>query len=128
MEREQVVEQEAEAPEVVEVEVERLPGPDEAAASSRPGRRVWRAVRPVLVGAVVDLVDFATWPSPVGFVFGALAGTWVAYELRLGWRARLMVALGTGAYCVMPFTRYLPVATLLGALGRLNLPDDERAS
>jgi len=126
MGRERVVENEGTEDEVIEVEVERLPPSDEGAPPApSPGRRVWRAVRPVLAGAFIDAVDFATLPSPAGFLIGFLAGAWLASQMRVTRSTGFLVALATAVYCVLPFTRLLPVATLLGVLGRIKLADSD---
>lgn len=103
------------------IEPEVLPpvktGSDPKAHSSRAER----AFGPVAVGLIMDLVDFSTF-GPMGLYFGLLAGgslTWYLCGLYdMPRRRRWPWVLAAGLYCTIPFTEFVPVATLIGACVR----------
>ena len=72
---------------------------------------------------VIDLVDFATF-GPVGLVaglpIGGLAGYWMARALELPPRTRWWCALAAGIYCTIPFTEFIPLATLVAAYAQFR--------
>ena len=78
---------------------------------------------PVLAGFLLDLVDFVTY-GPIGIWFGAivggLAGYFLAMSMGVEARRRWPYAGIAGAYCMMPFTAFLPLGTVLGTLIRLR--------
>ena len=105
--------------EPIEVEVVRLPRPGEPDAP--PGRsRVWKAFEPVLAGLFLDVVDFLSVSPLLGLVLGTLAGWIVSRKLGLAPRWSFLLILGSAIYCVAPI-RYLPLGTILGAFGRIDL-------
>lgn len=73
-----------------------------------------RAFGPIVAGLILDLADFSTL-GPLGFVLGAGIGWWLAGIFELPSQHRLLIALGAGAYCMIPMTGLIPVATLIGA-------------
>ncbi len=76
-----------------------------------------------MAGLLLDAADFATYGPIglwVGFFVGALAGWLLAPSLGISQPRRWLAALGSGAYCMLPFTAFLPLATVLGALVRLH--------
>lgn len=81
---------------------------------------------PIAAGILLDLVDFATF-GPIGLWAGLVVGGAAGYLLAMGMgvrpERRWGYALAAGAYCTLPFTAYLPVATLLGAVIRLREKD-----
>jgi hypothetical protein len=81
---------------------------------------------PIAAGLLLDLVDFATY-GPVGLYAGLIVGGAAGYLLALAMGVRLErrwgYALAAGLYCMLPFTAFLPVATLVGALIRLREKD-----
>jgi len=92
-----------------------------------------KRLSPILAGVLLDLLDFATY-GPIGLwagvVVGGLAGYLLAramgFERR--WPAAVLVA---GAYCMLPFTAFVPLATVAGlALDRRlkSRPVPERPS
>jgi hypothetical protein len=87
------------------------------------GARFNRSFGPILAGIVIDLVDFATF-GPVGLVaglpIGGLAGYWMAQALDLPRRARWWCALAAGIYCTIPFTEFIPLATLVAAYSQFR--------
>lgn len=103
-----------------------------AQASPVLGPRLWHALGPVLGGLVLDLADLVTlgglglW---VGFPVGVLVGWWIASFYSMRRRTRVLLALAAGLYCMLPFTSFLPLATLVGACGRFldfGAPQTER--
>ena len=90
---------------------------------SKKWTRYNHAFGPVAAGLIIDAVDFVTF-GPVGlalgFPVGAAAGYWLARSLRLETNPSLLCALIAGVYCTIPGTELLPLATLVGALVRLE--------
>ena len=71
---------------------------------------------PILAGVLLDLLDFATYGPIVlwaGAVVGGLAGYLLAWAMGFArrWPAAVVVA---GAYCMLPFTAFVPLATAAG--------------
>ncbi len=89
------------------------------------GERMLRSFGPLAGGYLLDVMDLATW-GPVGFylgpVIGGLLGWWLSTVYQLGWLAQLIVMTLTAAYCLMPGTELLPVATIVFALIRFAQP------
>lgn len=107
-------------PEVIEVEVERLPPRDEPQTGGRkPGR-----LDPVLGGMILDAVDFLTpmaLPAPISLGIGAVAGYMIGSAMRLSFEKRLLMAAVGAAYCSLKGTRIMPLGTLVGVLSRLGV-------
>lgn len=78
------------------------------------GRRAERAFAPIVAGALIDAIDFVTM-GPVGLLMGFVAGFWIGRVYRLPFRHRALIALAAGWYCFLPFRRFIPLATLVGA-------------
>jgi hypothetical protein len=76
--------------------------------------RVQRFLGPILVGALIDVIDFVTF-GPAGFIIGGLAAFWALGRIGVRFPSRFFLALAAGCYCWLP-TRHLPVATMVGAL------------
>ncbi len=78
-------------------------------------------IGPVLAGFLLDLVDFATY-GPIGLragaVIGGLTGYFLAMSMGVEARRRWRYAAIAGAYCMLPFTAFLPLATVLGTVIR----------
>ena len=99
---------------------------------SKKWTRYNHAFGPVAAGLIIDAVDFVTF-GPVGlalgFPVGAAAGYWLARSLRLETNPSLLCALIAGVYCTIPGTELLPLATLVGALVRLeDVPETPSAA
>ena len=96
----------------------------------RPPSRMKRLLAPVLAGALIDAVDFATF-GPIGLSLGLLAGGLVGWWLSplLGFQShrRWLGALLSGLYCMIPFTSLLPLATLSAGLAHTLREPDEAA-
>ena len=109
--------------EVLEPEV--LPsapaGSNPEKANTSVAKRAERAFGPVGAGLILDLVDLGTF-GPMGVFFGGVIGAVVGWYLArvLGvprrWRTWMIVA--AAVYCMIPFTEFIPAATLFGALAR----------
>ena len=80
-------------------------------------------IGPVLAGFLLDGVDFVTY-GPIGLWAGAAAGALAGYLLALSmgveFERRWPYAAAAGAYCMLPFTAFLPLATVLGTAIRLR--------
>ena len=89
---------------------------------------------PVIAGLLLDALDLATY-GPIGLwaglAVGGLAGYFLAASMGVAQKRRLGYAAVAGVYCMMPFTAFLPVATVLGTLIQLregdppDRPDDD---
>lgn len=123
--------------EVVEVEVERLGGPDplgpdplgpEPTRLEALGNRIWRATAPVLMAMFLDLGDLLTAGPlgaiglPLGLVLGYLVGGFI--DVPPTWRIALMVL--TGVYFMAPFTSMVPLATVLAFVLKVAAPKQLR--
>ncbi len=85
--------------------------------------RLIRALGPILPGMILDSLDLVTFGPIgllVGIIVGGLAGYWLSTEYRLSPTKRLMGALAAGFYCMLPFTSFLPVGTLIGVYFRFH--------
>ena len=76
-----------------------------------------------MAGLLLDMADLATWGPlglKIGLPVGALAGWLLAPSLGVPPQRRWLCALVAGVYCMLPFTAFLPLGTVLGALVRLH--------
>jgi hypothetical protein len=84
-------------------------------------RRVYYAIGPVGAGAVLDLLDLATF-GPIGLMVGGVIGGvagWVLADCEgLGGKAKCACVVGAAMYMTVPWTEPFPVATSLGLLSR----------
>ncbi len=107
---------------IPEIEVERLPPKGESTDrdAGSPGRtygeRARDALDPVAAGVLVDVLDFLTRGAltPLGLLLGVPLGYWLGRRSGLTPRRALLLGLGIGTYCVLPFTAVLPAGTLVG--------------
>jgi hypothetical protein len=107
---------------VPELEVERLPLPEESGAgdagSGEPtfAERVRRAFDPVAAGLLVDVLDALTRgaAAPFGLLLGLPLGYWLGRRAGLTPRLSLALGLAIGIYCLVPITTVLPLGTLTG--------------
>ncbi|GAK51329.1 hypothetical protein U14_02572 [Candidatus Moduliflexus flocculans] len=89
------------------------------------GDRLWqrlkKAVWPIIPPLVLDAVDFFSF-GPIGVYFGLILGCpvgyWVCSCYRMPMWKRLLGALFAGLYCMLPFTEWLPAATLIAFYAR----------
>ena len=86
-------------------------------------QRLNRAFGPVVAGLIIDFVDLATF-GPIGYYLGlpvgAFAGYWMGRAIGLAPKPSLLCALAAGAYCMVPGTEMIPLATLVGAFARYS--------
>ncbi len=79
-------------------------------------------------GALLDAIDLATF-GPIGlwtgFLLGGATGWLLAPTIGIAPERRLWCAGLAGAYCMLPFTSFLPVGTLLAALASAWEPSPE---
>ncbi len=97
-------------------------------------RRLHRALGPLAGGLILDFLDLATFgPLGVaGFFVGALIGWWITSIYGFSTRAKLSWSIVAGIYCLVPFTEFIPVATIISAVARYKEnpegPDQESES
>ncbi|MBX3373647.1 MAG: hypothetical protein KF817_07420 [Phycisphaeraceae bacterium] len=87
--------------------------------------RVVSALMPIGAGMVLDAVDLITMGPlglTAGLALGAVVGWWLAPVFGLRGRRRWIAAVLAGAYCAIPGTEVLPMATVLGAVARFIQP------
>jgi hypothetical protein len=77
-------------------------------------RRAQRAFGPIVAGAILDAVDFMTM-GPAGLILGFIAGFWIGSIFDLPLRQRLLLAILSAWYGLLPIPRFIPIATLIGA-------------
>lgn len=86
-------------------------------------RRLHRALGPLAVGILLDVLDLATF-GPVGLylgvVVGLAAGWYLGSMAGLARGARVLFAIGAAIYLTVPMTEFLPIATVVSALGRFR--------
>ena len=106
-----------------------LPPENKMPQATAPASVAQRAFGPVVAGAIIDIIDFATF-GPLGLVFGLIVGGGVAwyicYLYGLPLRQKLLWSLAAGIYCTIPFTEFIPVGTLVGAFIRYRELKEER--
>ncbi len=69
---------------------------------------------------MTDLATFGPLGLKFGLLIGAVSGWLLAPSLGVSSQRRWLCALAAGVYCMLPFTSFLPLATVLGALVRLK--------
>jgi len=111
-----------EAREVIEVEAERMPLEDEA-RTRETASKLKRSMGPVLAGIIIDAVDFTMILPTLGLVVGAPVGYWLARRLGFSLQQSLIAGVACGVYCMFPPTNFFPLATILGALAPVFIPD-----
>lgn len=83
----------------------------------------WEGLAPILIGAVIDLVDLITL-GPVGIAWGWLVGgvgTFVVGTLRkVPMKWRVLWSLVIAAYCSLPGTSFMPAATVLMVVWKIS--------
>ena len=114
---------EPETPEVIEVEVERLG--ERPSAAKVIGGHLWNRVGPVLLAMFIDVGDLFTI-GPLLFLgvpLGMLAGYVFSGFLGVSPTWRIAFTVITGVYWVVPFTTFLPLATITAAVVQIVAPD-----
>ena len=84
--------------------------------------RLHRAFGPLAGGLILDMVDLSTW-GPLGifgFFIGLVIGWWISSIYSFSTKIRVIWALLAGFYCLVPFTEFVPVATIISACARLR--------
>lgn len=72
----------------------------------------------IILGVVLDVADLATfgaWGLYLGAMVGGLLGLYLAIAMRWGWVGQCLMALFGGAYCMLPATELIPVASFVFA-------------
>ncbi len=103
---------ESETTEVYEPEV--FPPDDDMSGKARRAERVFG---PLLGGVILDFMDLATF-GPLGLIVGFVVGFWICSIYKFPMKHRVIGAFLAGWYCMIPFTRFIPLATLVGAYAR----------
>ncbi len=89
--------------------------------SKSKSQRLQKTIGPVVAGLILDFVDLATF-GPIGLYAGMILGGGIAWYIcslyDLPWKTRIIWSLIAGIYCTLPFTEFIPLATILGALLR----------
>ena len=96
------------------------PSPEKRQTPEPLIHRLHKAIGPLAGGLILDFVDLATFgPLGIGgFFIGALVGWWICSIYTFPKPVRVILAILSGVYCLLPFTELLPVATLISAIGR----------
>jgi len=112
---------------VIEVEVERLPAPDEGGGPAGPREERARQLRelggtlgPLMAGFLIDVLDAATVTPLFGLVLGWPLGYYILRQVGCAHSRALQLGVLIGLYCALPGTFALPVATLVGAAVKLR--------
>ncbi len=91
--------------------------------------RFVRAFGPLGGGLLLDFADLATFGS-IGFylgpIIGGLMGWWLASVYRFGLLGQCVLIVITAAYCTLPSTALVPLATIVFAL--VKFADRKRVS
>lgn len=85
--------------------------------------RLFRAVGPLAGGLILDYVDFITFgPAgiPIGLIVGFAVGYWVSRIYGFSNAGRAIFAALAAAYCAIPFTNLLPLATIIACVARFS--------
>lgn len=84
-----------------------------------------RQMGPVAGGFLLDVVDAATF-GPLGLQWGLLLGAAAGWLLtapyEMSSQRRFFLSSAAGVYCMLPFTAFLPLATVATALVRWLAP------
>lgn len=82
--------------------------------------RINTAFGPLAGALILDFVDLATiGPLGIGgFFVGGAVGWWILSVYDISKNTRLILAFLAGIYCLVPFTEFIPVATLISAIAR----------
>ncbi|MCP4701949.1 MAG: hypothetical protein GY862_34580 [Gammaproteobacteria bacterium] len=88
--------------------------------------RIHLAFGPLLGALLLDLTDLITYGhvgTYTGFIAGPLVAWWVGLIEGFSLKMRIFWMAFAGTYCVLPFTEFLPVVTvltLISAVGRFK--------
>ncbi len=109
-----------EQPDVIEVEVERLPaegaGADPEPQPAGGARRMGRVLSPVLAGFLIDGLDAITRGplASLGLLGGLVLGYFLGRSSGLSMKQSRILGLAVGIYCLLPMTGFLPIGILTG--------------
>ena len=95
------------------------PPPSDAPAPPGTARRVERAFGPLVAGMILDAADLFT-VGPGGLLIGFPVGLWLGWIFRLRWWQILLAGCAAGIYCAIPWTNFIPLATLIGAFAQFR--------
>lgn len=106
---------------VIEVEVERLG--EAPSRGSLLRQRLWHALGPVVLAALIDGGDFATF-GPLGLIAmpaGMIAGYLFSGFLGVSPTWRVAITILTGLYWASPLN-FIPLATIVAVVVQLVRP------
>ena len=89
-------------------------GPHDESPPRSTRDRATRIFGPIIAGVIIDAIDFVTWGIP-GLLIGFGVMFWICSEFKLPLWQRLAWSFGAAWYCAVPFTRFIPLGTLIGA-------------
>jgi hypothetical protein len=87
--------------------------------------RLKRAFKPMIPGLILDGADLITFgPLGVylGLIVGCPAGYWMCSKYQLPFLKRILGAIIAGVYCSLPFTGFIPAATLVTGYAKFLAP------
>ena len=112
-----------------EVLVPEVLPPDHGAPDSGPGpsqaKEAERIFGPLIGGAIIDGIDFVLMGIP-GLLVGGVVAFWIGGIFRLPLWQRILCAIAAAYYCAIPFTRFIPLATLIGAYAQFREKKNQR--
>lgn len=94
------------------------PGPSRAKDAER-------IFGPLIGGAIIDAIDFVLLGIP-GLIVGGIVAFWIGGIFRLPLWQRILCAIAAAYYCAIPFTRFIPLATLIGAYAQFREKKNQR--
>lgn len=106
-----------------------LQGNNEIITEMNAGERFLRAFGPLGGGLLLDFADLTTFGAIglyLGPIIGGLMGWWLASVYRFGLLGQCVLMLVTAAYCTLPSTALVPMATIVFAL--IKFADKKRIS
>lgn len=72
----------------------------------------------IILGVILDVADlttFGAWGLYLGALIGGLLGLYLAYAMNWSWKGQSLMVVFAAAYCMMPATELIPVATFVFA-------------
>jgi len=84
--------------------------------------RVHKVLGPITGGLLLDFIDFATFgPLGLGGLFiGGVVGWWISSIYNFPKKTRYLWAFAAGVYCLVPFTEFFPIASIVFGLAKLG--------
>lgn len=84
-------------------------------------QRLHYSFGPILAGILLDFLDFVTF-GPIGIYAGLFVGAgigwWIGSLYGFTQRQKVLLAVVSGLYMMIPSTEFVPMATIVGGLAR----------